>query len=192
QIIEEQTIESMNGIIVIGGDGTIHEVVNGLRDVRVPLSFIPGGSGNDFARGIGMKGNPLEILERIVNQKETIPYWLGSYKVGQNKYRNFVNSIGFGFDAEIVKTANASLLKKLFNRMNLGNLIYIFSLIKVLFKFIPFTIDIEVDEQRYTFHRCWMVVFGNNRFYGGGMEIMSDATVQSGYHSILVNQQGSK
>src|SRR5699024_11856549 len=121
-----------------------------------------------------------------------ISYWLRSYIVGQNNFRYFVNSIVFCFDDEIDKTANSSLLKKLFNRMNLGNLIYIFSLIKVLFKFIPFTIDIEVDEQRYTFHRCWMVVFGNNRFYGGGMEIMSDATVQSGYHSILVNQQGSK
>src|SRR5699024_1532784 len=192
QIIEEQTIESMNGIIVIGGDGTIHEVANGLRDVRVPLSFIPGGSGNDFARGIGMKGNPLEILERIVKQKETIPYWLGSYKVGQNKPRYFVNSIGFGFDAEIVKTANESFLKRLFNRINIGNLIYVVALIKVLFKFVPFTIDIEVDEQRYTFHRCWMVVFGNHPFYGGGMKIIPDATVQSDYLSILLIHNVSK
>src|SRR5699024_4898477 len=191
-LIKEKTIQSIKGVIVIGGDGTIHEVVNGLRGDRVPLLFIPGGSGNDFARGSGIKGDSLEIFERIVKQKETIPYWLGSYTVGQNDTRYFVNSIGFGFDAEIVKTANASFLKRLFNWLNLGNLIYVFALIKVLFKFSPFTIDIEADGKRHTFHRCWMVVVGNHPFYGGGMKIIPDATVQSDYLSILVIHNVSK
>lgn len=42
-------------IIVVGGDGTLHEVINGVGNKHIPVSFIPGGSGNDFARGCFIK-----------------------------------------------------------------------------------------------------------------------------------------
>src|SRR5699024_1155492 len=64
-------------VIVIGGDGTFHEVVNGLSGSRIPLSFIPGGSGNDFARSVEIKGTPEEILEKTVRGDDTLPYWTG-------------------------------------------------------------------------------------------------------------------
>src|SRR5699024_35108 len=50
-------------IIVIGGDGTLHEVMNGLAAEQIPIAFIPGGSGNDFARGCSIKEGPIDILQ---------------------------------------------------------------------------------------------------------------------------------
>ena len=57
---DKRTIEA---IVVIGGDGTMHEVINGLKNWQVPISFIPGGSGNDFIRGISMSDSPEKIMQ---------------------------------------------------------------------------------------------------------------------------------
>src|SRR5690625_1868693 len=52
-------------IVVIGGDGTIHEVINGLRNRQIPIAFIPGGSGNDFARGSSLSLSPKKAFQHI-------------------------------------------------------------------------------------------------------------------------------
>lgn len=191
-LLEEGRLEELAGIIVVGGDGTLHEVINGLKDVRFPLSFIPGGSGNDFARGSGIKDKPLKILERIIKNKETIPYWLGQYCADQQTSRNFVNSVGVGFDAEIVKIADKSILKSLLNKLHLGNLVYVFALIKALFNYVPSTIEVETDGELHVFKQCWMVTTANHPFYGGGMKILPKATIQPDYFSILVIHNISK
>src|SRR5699024_10112322 len=64
QILKDHA--KINTIIVIGGDGTLHEVINGLSDHPIPVSLIPSGSGNDFSRGFGISGRPLVNLEKIV------------------------------------------------------------------------------------------------------------------------------
>lgn len=191
-IIKNNPIDDITGIIVVGGDGTLHEVVNGLGNLRIPVSFIPGGSGNDFARGSQIKGKPLRILERIIKYNQTVPYWLGHYQVGEGEARYFTNSIGFGFDAEIVRTANESLFKHIFNRLKLGRFIYVFALIKTLFQFVPFTADVEVDGKKYRFNRCWMVTLTNHPYYGGGMKIIPHAKNQGEHLPILIIHNISK
>src|SRR5699024_299419 len=94
--------EKIVAIVVIGGDGTINEVVNGLSHHHIPISFIPAGSGNDFYRGANLPKKPTTILKNIVQNNEVKPYWFGRAAL-QEQNKSFVNCIGFGFDAYVVK-----------------------------------------------------------------------------------------
>src|SRR5690625_2857729 len=62
----------IKAIIVFGGDGTLHEVLNGTHQLQIPISFIPGGSGNDFARGISLEKNQNKLIHNIfLNHQKT-------------------------------------------------------------------------------------------------------------------------
>src|SRR5690625_1314250 len=135
EISEVLNGKMVEGIVVIGGDGTLHEVMNGLKVRHLPIAFIPGGSGNDFARGLGLKKDSLEILRSIKKNIKTADYWLGKYETNETKNQYFVNCIGFGFDAVVAASANRSRLKGIFNRLSLGSIIYLFYLIKELLFF---------------------------------------------------------
>src|SRR5690625_861330 len=115
-----QNTQDISVIIVIGGDGTLHEAINGMDHHVMPIAIIPGGSGNDFARGIGLKESPLQILKNIVEGRADSPYFLGNYIIDRAEERHFVNSMGFGFDALIAKRANYSFYKRIFNFFNIG------------------------------------------------------------------------
>ncbi|MUK86793.1 YegS/Rv2252/BmrU family lipid kinase [Ornithinibacillus sp. L9] len=192
QQLSKQNLVNLQAIIVIGGDGTLHEVMNGIQDLSLPVAFIPGGSGNDFARGLSIKVNPVEILQDIVKGNYSKAYWLGSYSVDDSARRVFVNSIGFGFDAEIAKKANQSWYKKFLNIFHIGMISYVIALIHVLFRFKPFTLELEVNGEAQTIHNCWMVTIANHAYYGGGMKIIPSATIQPSRFPVLVVQQISK
>lgn len=173
-------------IIVVGGDGTIHEVMNGLGDTDIPVGFIPGGSGNDFARGVGIKGNPETILKKIVSGEQVIDYWLGNYIKDGEKQRYFVNSMGFGFDAETAYTANRSSYKKYFNQLKMGTASYVIAILQVLLNYKRMTLKIVLDGEERIIENCWLISIGNHPYYGGGMKIMPNAKVQPDKFSVLV------
>ncbi|RLL47716.1 diacylglycerol kinase family lipid kinase [Oceanobacillus piezotolerans] len=179
-------------IIVIGGDGTIHEVVNGLGSVQIPVGFIPGGSGNDFARGIGAYDHPKTLFERFLRTEDRESFWIGDYQLNHNQPNKYVNSIGFGFDAQIVHKANHSLYKKALNSIRLGKLTYIVALIQVLIDFKPMDIELEIDREKYSIKKCWMVTIANHPYYGGGMKIIPKAINQPEKIPILIIHNISK
>ncbi|MGF7014413.1 diacylglycerol/lipid kinase family protein [Ornithinibacillus bavariensis] len=187
-----QAHTNIKTIIVVGGDGTIHEVVNGIGNSRIPIGYIPGGSGNDFGRGCKVRGTPKQMLRRIVEDSDVTPYWIGDYLLENGEKRHFVNSIGFGFDAEIAEHANQSVYKKLLNRFHIGKITYVIALILVLFKFKPFEIEIEVDGTRQVIKKCWMVTIANHPYYGGGMKIIPTAKIQPQRMPVLIIQDISK
>lgn len=110
EIVQQvERYDSIEAIIVIGGEGTMNEVVNGLTK-NIPLSFIPAGSGNDFYRGIGQPKHPVQILQNIVQTNNVKSYSYARVRDEQHE-KSFINCIGFGFDAFVVKRANQSYLK---------------------------------------------------------------------------------
>ncbi|WP_249872316.1 diacylglycerol/lipid kinase family protein [Oceanobacillus saliphilus] len=179
-------------IIVIGGDGTIHEIINGLTTTEIPLGFIPGGSGNDFARGCGIKGSPQQILQQIVEADHTLDYWIGKYSQPDKQQRKFANSIGFGFDAVIAKAVNESNYKNLLNAIGLGTVSYVIALLQVLITFKPMSVTIEVNGKTKKLDNCWMVSIGNHPYYGGGMKIIPHAVIQPKVLPVLIIHSISK
>lgn len=91
-------------VIAAGGDGTTHEVVNGLMKLpsgrRPRLGIVPLGSGNDFAYMVGMPRDPLQALRRIfTGQPEAVDIGVIRDNLGREEY--WVNTLGIGFDAVV-------------------------------------------------------------------------------------------
>ncbi|MGA9116585.1 MAG: diacylglycerol kinase family protein [Bacteroidota bacterium] len=97
--------EGPRSVICVGGDGTIHEAVNALAGGARSLGIVPAGSGNDFARSLGIPFDPASAVEDILGgATQTID--LGRVRVGNldgmaSEPRYFANSLGIGFDAEV-------------------------------------------------------------------------------------------
>lgn len=176
-------------IIVIGGDGTMNELVNAmpmrLRDI--PITYIPGGTGNDLARGIGLTGTPEEIMQRIINkQRKPQRYWLGRYTTVEEGTRYFVNCLGFGFDAVVARRANQSGLRRMLAPLRLQKLIYIFALFRELFAYKPITVTLELDGKQQHFERALFLTVNNHPYFGGGMKINPQANNNGNQLSLIV------
>lgn len=173
--------------IAVGGDGTIHEVINGaISYPHAVVGYIPAGSGNDFARGYQIPLNPKKATEVILTllNESAESFDAGCYTGKQSGY--FINSIGAGFDAEISRKANGSKMKKWLNIFSLGSLIYVFYLIMELFRYQPTTLNLIIDGKKEVFYRTWFVTVSNQPFYGGGMKIAPKADPQDGEFNIVV------
>src|SRR5699024_11286972 len=83
--------------------------------------------------------------------------------------------IGFGFDALIVKKTNQSSSKSSFNKLGLGRLSYIYSLIKGLISFKPLNIKVNVNGLEREINNCWIASASNHPYVGGGMKLTPQA-----------------
>ena len=143
-------------LLVVGGDGTINEVLNGITDFdRVRLGVIPTGSGNDFARNLGILRDTREDLREItacIDQEQNgeklqrIDLGKVSWK-GCEKPRIFGISAGAGLDAIVCKKALHSKLKKILNRFHLGKLTYLMLTVQTLFSMRTFQANVTTDGE---------------------------------------------
>ncbi len=169
QILTKTKMECV--ICAVGGDGTLHEVVNGAVSFpQAIIANIPAGSGNDYARGLQKTKNASQALETIL---ENVDYRLIDYGVYQNgtSKRTFINSLGIGLDAEIVHEVNGSKWKSIFNSLKIGKLVYLYSFIQKILTFNPFDLRAEIDNQDHEFHQVWFMVVANQPYFGGGIKI---------------------
>ncbi|MEW9500728.1 diacylglycerol/lipid kinase family protein [Jeotgalibacillus marinus] len=165
----------------VGGDGTMHEVLNGVAGFTNALvACIPAGSGNDFARSFQSFPRSHEsIVELSKWNGEMIEQHDSAFYEGIESGW-FVNNLGIGFDALVAYSVNKSPLKKWFNRMKIGKLIYVFYLIRHLFTYAPITMEIRVDGKEKSVDNVWFVTVSNQPYYGGGMKIAPNADSRDG------------
>jgi len=166
-------------IIVLGGDGTLNQSLNGVRkshNPKTPLGYIPGGSGNDFNRGIKMnKQSPIVLIQKIMAMNSPKLIDVGKADFPQStKY--FVNNIGIGLDAYTVYETNHSKRKDLLNKMKLGTLAYVSSLVTVIKNQDAFPLDVEYDGKTKHFDDAYIVSATNHPYFGGGVAIDPLAT----------------
>ncbi|QTN00126.1 YegS/Rv2252/BmrU family lipid kinase [Sediminibacillus dalangtanensis] len=189
QQVAEIHKEQVECVIVIGGDGTLHEVVNGLQHHSwIPVAFIPAGSGNDFARGVGMASDPLAIFRSIVSKRRYKSYWPGVYLTDNRTkkyYRHFVNNLGFGLEAEVTAAAERIKSKKWFSLLKLSRWSYLLGLLVVIKEFKPLRIILNLDGERRQLDNVWMITISNHPYFGGGMKINPTAKIQPGSFSVL-------
>jgi diacylglycerol kinase (ATP) len=182
-------------IIAVGGDGTMHEVMNGIvNDKRITLGFIPGGSGNDFSRGFQIPTDPVGALKVILRlmRHEGLPIDIGKIMTSEASEHYFINNMGAGFDAVISYEVNHSRMKALFNKLSLGRLVYVYFLLKNVFTYKTATIDISIDGKKHIFEQTWFVTVSNQPYYGGGMKIAPAAEPDDGLFDITVVHQLSR
>ena len=186
ELSDSATSHEISAIIVVGGDGTVHEVLNGLEDKSIPISFLLGGSGNDFARGCSITGRPEEILKRVITGNNPVTYWPSTYDCGLEHERLFANSIGFGFDAVIAKQTNNSLLKTILNRFNLGKLSYAIVLIRCIINFKPLTFKVETEDGVREVNNCWIALASNHPYVGGGIKLVPKAICEKDKFTVIL------
>lgn len=179
-------LHAVKGIVVIGGDGTLHEVINGLGSCRIPIAYIPTGSGNDFKRGAMISLSPEETLENLYHRNDPLFYWAGTYLDEKWDAYYFMNCLGMGFDAKVAERVNKSVVKSLFHRLGLGKIIYTAALIREVFFFKPFPIRIQTDGHTYEYSNCLFAVVNQHPYFGGGMKINPLANNNNKTVSLLV------
>ncbi|AMX84294.1 diacylglycerol kinase [Geobacillus subterraneus] len=187
--IGEESVEP-TVIAAVGGDGTVHEVVNGAGSFpHVAIGCIPAGTGNDFVRGFRLARTSKQALQRLLSDVRlgrVLSFDLGRFASSAVPDGVFANSIGCGFDAHIARMANRSKWKGRLNRFGLGSFIYVFYLVRELFRYQPVDLDICVDGQNYSFLKAWLATVSNHPYYGGGMRIAPSVRADDGLLHVTV------
>lgn len=165
----------IKAVVAVGGDGTLFEVINGLYPSKIPVGYIPNGTGNDYGRQMNISADPLLALKRILE------YDIKKIDIGRINQYYFVNVASMGFDAEVVKYVNESNVKALF-----GKFAYTIGAIKILIKFKSKKIKLIVDNVEYNFDNVWLIAVANNKYYGGGMLISPDSINNDGLFDICI------
>ena len=163
-------------IIIIGGDGTINEFLNGVVDFSVfRLGVIPAGSGNDFSRGLHLaRHNPKKSIRSLLdNPKETvIDTGLVTVNPGaqdENQFR-FCISAGLGLDALICQKNETSKIKTVLNKLHIGKLSYIAITLQTFFSMKSQTVKVSFDgEEERVFDRLIFLSAMNFSAEGGGV-----------------------
>ncbi|MCI5858135.1 MAG: YegS/Rv2252/BmrU family lipid kinase [Agathobacter sp.] len=178
-------------IIVVGGDGTMNEVINGIVDFeRVRFGIIPAGSGNDFGRGLGIGKDVEENVKRIIRAYQSGRECYQSMDLGKvswdsgTKSRFFGISSGVGMDAIVCKKALHSGMKTFLNKLHLGKMTYILLTIQTLFSMDTATVEVVYDKESRHFERLIFMAAMNLRAEGGGVPMAPKATPFDGRLSL--------
>jgi len=172
-------------VIAMGGDGTVHEVVNGLMKVpeenRPVLGIVPVGSGNDFAYGIGASKKPTEALIRALGgEMATVDLCLMTDEHGRTEY--FDNTLGIGFGAVVtIRSRRIPLIR--------GFLMYLTSVIQtIILDHNPIHMQIESDNEKWEQDVIYLVLCNGPR-EGGGFLIAPEAKIDDGiiHYAMITN-----
>jgi YegS/Rv2252/BmrU family lipid kinase len=163
-------------VVAMGGDGTVHEVMNGLmqipEDRRPVLGVVPVGSGNDFGHGISASTNPSEALYHAINgEPSTVD--LGLMTDGNGRQEYFDNTLGIGFGAIVtIRSHQLPVLR--------GFLMYLTAVIQtILLDHNPIKMQIEVDGKKMEESIIYLILCNGPR-EGGGFLIAPDAKIDDG------------
>lgn len=163
-------------VLIAGGDGTVLEAVNGAMrtPARPRLGLIPMGTGNDFAKSLGIDHRWKAACERLPHAKPVC------VDIGQCNELYFASSVGIGFDAQVAAAANRM-------RHVRGNLVYFFALLKTLLwsSIPPSHLFLTIDELRLE-QFVTLLVAANGPWYGGKFKIAPFASLHDGLLDVLV------
>ena len=159
--------------VAFGGDGLIGAVADALRHTDGVLGVLPGGRGNDFVRMLGIPGSPPAACE-VLAHGEVRRLDLGV--VGE---RTFIGIASCGFDSEANRIANETTLVR-------GRLVYAYGLLRALAGWRPATFTVAVDGAAARSVSGYTVAAANSRYYGGGMMLAPDATLEDGMLDVVL------
>ncbi|HEY4905511.1 MAG TPA: diacylglycerol kinase family protein [Candidatus Sulfotelmatobacter sp.] len=197
--------EQADIIVIFGGDGTVHHNLAQLVALNLPVLVVPAGSGNDFARALGLRSveDSLRAWQKFYRQRSNVrSIDLGVIRPLEPDHdapasnqpppdasaRYFCTVAGVGLDAEVARRANT------LPRWLRGHGGYALSLFPTLFRFAPFAMQIrtraddagKTDWNLRSTGPTMLAAFANTSSYGGGMKIAPHAQVDDGLLDVCV------
>ena len=156
--------------MAVGGDGTWSNVAGAIVRSGLPaeLGLVPGGTGCDLAKSLGIPPKDLTACARIVKAGHTRPI-----DVGRVEDRYFLNVVGFGFDIAVIEDSwTVTWLG--------GDLLYLYCAVRQLAKFPGFPVEMSVDGGEMRRHDLLMLVLANGLVFGGGFKINPRGSLADG------------
>ncbi len=176
EIVRSLLKEGIRRIVVVGGDGSLNEAINGAYGKKAEIGIIPTGSGNDFVKMLGFK--KVGIKEYIGTEKT-----IEVDGVLVNNHRFFINIFGIGFEARVAKKMRESKFK--------GDLAYLDAVFKTLKEFKPVHMRINIDG--YVIDTEPVIASaGNGRFHGGMFVLTPFAELNDGLIDFCIVKKLSK
>ena len=177
RLAREAVARGFTTVVAVGGDGTWSGVANGILDSgaadRVRLGLVPGGTGCDLAKSLGIPARDIAGCARIVRggASQTID-------VGRIEDRYFVNVAGFGFDIAVIEDSRDV-------RWLGGDLLYLYCAVRQLYRFPGFSVSVAADGGPPRRRHMLMLVFANAKVFGGGFRIAPEADLGDGLLDVV-------
>lgn len=175
QLARKAIAEGFEQIVAAGGDGTIHEVVNGMAGSDAALGLMPLGTMNVFASELGLPTNDLGRCWDIIRAEQTR---LVDSPTANGKH--FVQLAGVGLDAQVVKETSLAL------KRNFGPLSYLISAAQIAARRPP---RLLIESEDAKTEEGSFVLVGNGRLYGGRFPFFKHAVIDDGLLDVLVFKQ---
>ncbi len=161
-------------IVACGGDGTVGDVARGIYGTDTNLGVLPVGTGNDFARNLGI---PLDVKEAcLAIMGGTIRY----VDVGEINGSIFINNAGIGFDSHVMKTMNSGI------RFLRGQPAFMLAILKSIFVYKPFHLSVQTEDVDLDIPKALLVSVLNGQVYAAGLPAAPGAEVDDGRMDVLV------
>jgi diacylglycerol kinase (ATP) len=157
-------------IVAVGGDGTWSNVGNAILASAQPvkLGLVPGGTGCDLAKTVGVPPRDVHACCRIVLEGRT-----RTIDVGRIEDKYFLNIAGFGYDVAVLEDSwNVAYLE--------GSALYLYCALRQLHSYRGFRLDAEADGLPLGSREMLMVIVANARVFGGGFKVAPRADLQDG------------
>lgn len=168
-------------VIAGGGDGTVHEVVNGLMQVpkekRPKLGIVPLGSGNDFSHSVGVDPRPefalRQVFSRLEGGEQSSKIDIALMKDDHGRMEYFDNTLGIGFDTVVtIRSRKITLLR--------GFMMYLTAVIQtIVLDHHPLNMQISTDAEQWQ-ENLLMMVLCNGPREGGGFHVAPEARNDDG------------
>lgn len=176
-------------IIVIGGDGTLNEVVNGLfiqkavEPCEILLAVIAVGTGNDWVRTFGIPQHYSEAI-RAIREERSFLQDVGTVTYTESHYtqtRYMANVAGLGFDAHVISTFNHLKMKGY-----KGGWMYLYSILKSYFRYKSSGARIWVDDEVVFNDLMFSLAIGICKYNGGGVQQLPNALADDGLLDLTI------
>lgn len=174
----ERALRDGHGLIACGGDGTVCELAGIAADADGVLAIMPTGSGNDFARQVGIPRHDVAAALAVIERGTITPVDLGQATTADGTRTWFTTVANAGFDAEANRWANSVTFTS-------GNSLYVLAMLRTLRTYRPSRLRVTVDGHARVM-AAWLVAVANTRTYASGMMIAPDAAVDDGLLDVCV------
>ena len=179
-------------IIAAGGDGTMNEIINGMVGAasQSVLAVLPLGTGNDFARGLGITSRKAALDALRCGKSRLIDLGRITFTGpdGTKGSRHFANVASLGLIGEVVQAAQGSALKRLFG----SKLAYPLHALQVLRRYGGHSIEIEMEDGSVKQAQILAAAIANGRYFGAGMKVAPHAALDDGLLDVLVAETTPK